>query len=138
MLDAGIPQVTGGGRVGILWELPAGRSGRRCLAAICHFEVKLCLLERGCQCYVDNHGLIGSGGVSGGPRRCGQSRGSCLPDGRQGVVHLPVFGPQVVKEGCIGERLDNDESEDANVASMSPKMNPNGGSSAGGSPVWNS
>ena len=58
----------------------------------------------------------------------------CLMD----VVHLPVFGPQVVKEGCIGERLDNDESEDANVASMSPKMNPNGGSSAGGSPVWNS
>ena len=42
------------------------------------------------------------------------------------MVHLPVFSLEVVKEGCIGERLDNDESEDANVASMSPKMNPNG------------
>ena len=30
----------------------------------------------------------------------------------QGVVHLPVFSLEVVKEGCIGEGLDNDESED--------------------------
>ena len=38
----------------------------------------------------------------------------CLPkdDECQGAVPLPVFSLEVVKEGCIGEGLDNDESED--------------------------
>ena len=33
-------------------------------------------------------------------------------DGCQGAVHLPVFSLEVVKQGCIGEGLDIDESED--------------------------
>ena len=51
----------------------------------------------------------------------------CLPkdDECQGAVHLPVFSLEVVKEGCIGEGLDNDESEDGqcslHVAEDEPK-----------------
>ena len=89
MLDAGVPQVTGGGRVGIRWELPAGRSGRRCLAAICHFEVKLCLLERGFLCYVDDHGLMVVEAQAEGLEDVGKAVGAvCLMDVRVWFIFL--------------------------------------------------
>ena len=56
-------------------------------------------------------------------------------------VGWAVFSLEVVKEGCIGEGLDNDESEDGqsslHVAEYEPERWVLGGSSVEGDPVWN-
>ena len=56
---------------------------------ICHFEVKLCLLERGCQCHVDNHDLMVVEAQAEGLKDVGKAVGAvCLMDVRVWSIFL--------------------------------------------------